>query len=365
LVSKAIPDTGKEREKAGLTLPADLIRTVGIVLVILLHASIENYSGLTPSASESMVYWTSSTFYDSIARPCVPLFVMLSGALLLQPSKTHEPIRVFLKKRFSRIGLAFGFWSVIYFAWRYFVYNETLSIGTVFEGIVTGPYYHFWFLYLIAGLYLATPILRIVVGYSERKILRYFIILWLLGASVVPLFGLITGLSVNGFLFVISGWLGYFILGVYLQKVHIRSSALIGLLILGYVGTMFGALMMSYAFNYLSQYYFFFDSLTINVIAASVALFLLLSRFSPNWPGSNHPQLGKLIKAISANTLSIYLLQLIVLEAFQKGFFGVKISLLTINPLIEIPLATMVTLFVTLGLVLVMKRVPVLRRLIG
>ena len=76
----------------------DLIRTIAIVLVILLHASIEPVPAIvTGYDSNVVVQWWSVNIYDSLARPCVPLFVMLSGALLLQPSKVDEPLKVFLK----------------------------------------------------------------------------------------------------------------------------------------------------------------------------------------------------------------------------------------------------------------------------
>jgi surface polysaccharide O-acyltransferase-like enzyme len=76
-------------------LPVDLIRTFAIVLVILLHASIEQVPAIVTGVnSDVVVQWWSVNIYDSLARPCVPLFVMLSGALLLQPSKVDESLRV-------------------------------------------------------------------------------------------------------------------------------------------------------------------------------------------------------------------------------------------------------------------------------
>ena len=54
-----------------------------------------------------------------------------------------------------------------------------------------------------------------------------------------------------------------------------------------------------------------------------------------------------------------------VLEAFQKGFFGFTISVNTLNPAIEIPLITGLTLFVCLGIVLPLKKIPFVQKLIG
>ena len=363
------PETSVQPERTGneesAGLPVDLIRVVAVVLVILLHASIESYTNVTLDAAQSQMYWWTTTIYDSLARICVPLFVMLSGFLLLQPIKVHEPIRVFLQKRFTRIGLAFGFWSVIYFAWSFYVHNQALSVTYVIQGLLTGPYYHFWYIYLIAGLYIITPILRVIIAYGDRKILKYIIAVWFVGVSVVPLFQLLTGFTVEPNLILVAGWIGYFVFGAYLQRVHMRTSLLVGLLALGIFWTVYGSWVMLAPLHYIGKYYFFFDSLTVNVVLASVAMFMILSKFRPDWPGRNHPRVGKVAHAISVNSLPIYLGHLIVMESLQLGFFGFKLSLTVMNPIIEIPVLTAVTFLITLGLVLVLRQVPVLKRLIG
>ena len=294
---------------------------------------------------------------------------MLSGALLLQPSKVNEPIRVFLRKRLSRLGLAYLFWSVVYLAWGFFVTQVPVTLSNITEGLVkglfTGPYYHFWFLYLIAGLYLITPILRAVIAHGDPKILRYLIVLWFLGVAVVPILQLIVGYGLYSSVFVLGGWIGYFVLGVYVQKMQVRSSVLYVLLFLGLVWTVVGTWFMTFLFSPLGQYYFFLDYLTANVIVASVCLFLILSRFPADWPGTNHPHASRVVRAVSKNVLPIYLLHVIILESLQKGYFGFKLSLTTLNPIVGVPVIAVVVFFVTFGLVLLLKRVPVLKKLIG
>jgi surface polysaccharide O-acyltransferase-like enzyme len=362
------PEPDNQKNKDSVSLPADLIRTIGIVLVILLHASNEYYGAIVRTPLETNVYWWTTTVYKSIAIPCVPLFIMLSGTLLLRSSKVNEPIRVFLKKRLSRIGLAFLFWGAVYLAWAFFITGNPVTFSNVTQGIVkglfTGPYYHFWFLYVIAGLYLITPILRAVVGFGERKILRYLVVLWLVGIAIIPPIQLVAGFNILN-VFVIGGWIGYFVLGTYLQRVHVRSSVLYGLLAAGIVWTIMSTWAMNFAFSGLGQYNFFMDDLSANVLLASVALFMILSKVSADWPGSKHPNLSKFVHAISINTLPIYLFHIIILESLQKGFFGFKLSLTVINPIIEVPLLTAITLLITLGLVLVMKKIPIIKKLIG
>jgi surface polysaccharide O-acyltransferase-like enzyme len=72
-----------------------------------------------------------------------------------------------------------------------------------------------------------------------------------------------------------------------------------------------------------------------------------------------------MLKLISENTLPIYLFHLIVLETFQKGYLGLKISVTNLNPIIEIPLVTTVTLFICLAIIVPLKKLPYVKRIIG
>jgi hypothetical protein len=54
-----------------------------------------------------------------------------------------------------------------------------------------------------------------------------------------------------------------------------------------------------------------------------------------------------------------------VLETLQKGIFGFKLSVTTINPIIEIPLVTVVTLLICLAIIVPLKKLPYVKRIIG
>src|SRR5512139_1781068 len=110
---------------------------------------------------------------------------------------------------------------------------------------------------------------------------------------------------------------------------------------------------------------FFYDSFSFNVILASASLFLILSSIKPQTVPSRFPFLSNLVHTISQNTLPIYLLHLMVMETLQKGYLGFKISLTTMNPVLEIPLVTAATLLISLGIINPLKKIPYLSRLIG
>ncbi|MDH7564826.1 MAG: hypothetical protein QHH24_08165, partial [Candidatus Bathyarchaeota archaeon] len=92
---------------------------------------------------------------------------------------------------------------------------------------MNGPYVHFWFFYLLVGLYLITPALRVVVAYIDRKTFKFLLILWFLGTAIVPLLGLFSGYRLNSNVFLVTGWVGYFLLGAYFLKARVRARSIV------------------------------------------------------------------------------------------------------------------------------------------
>jgi surface polysaccharide O-acyltransferase-like enzyme len=353
----------------GITLPVDLIRTIAIILVILLHAAIEPTPDLNIMSSQGVQLWWTSNIYDSIARSAVPLFVMLTGALLLQPNKVDEPLRVFFRKRWNRIGIPVIFWGTIFFAWDFLVRGQSLSVVSILQGVFAGPYVHFWYVYILLGLYLITPLLRVVVAHADWRIIRYFLIIWFIGTSIITIVTLYANLSSQTIwfknnVFLLTGLIGYFILGAYAVKLRFNSSILYLGLILSTVWTILGTYFLV---GTLGERYsqFFLDATSFSVIIASVTLFLLLSAISNQTIEDRFPNGNKILKVISQNTLPIYLFHIIILETLQKGYLGFRISVTTINPIIEIPLITALTLLLCLAIIVPLKKLPYIKRIIG
>ncbi len=352
-----------------ISIPVDLIRTVAIVLVILLHAAIEPNLTVDFMSPQGVQLWWTSHAYEAFSITCVPLFVMLTGALLLQPSKVDEPIRVFLKKRWNRIGIPILFWAAAYFVWRFFVRGETFNLNSILQGLLAGPYFHFWFLYLLVGLYLLTPILRVIVAHADLRIIKYFLFIWFLGTGIIPLLTLYSTISPQTMwfkqtVFVLTGMVGYFILGAYVTKLKLRSSILFLCLVLGSVWTIIGTYFLV---GTIGETYsqFFLDASSISVIISSVALFLMLVSVSTQTVENRFPKGNRTLKLISQNILPIYLFHVMVLETLQKGYLGFKISVATMNPIIEIPLITTVTVLICLAIILPLKKIPKLKKIIG
>ena len=335
------------------------------MLVVLLHASIEPVPAVVlPDSSSALIQWWSANLYDSFARPCVPLFVMLSGALLLQPSKVDEPLGVFFKKRVSRIALPFLFWMGIYFAWDIFVNNQVLNSQTIIEGVLGGPYVHFWFFYMLIGLYLVTPLVRIFIAHASKRLMQYFFVLWIVGVSVVPLLNLLLEHNLNNNVFLVTGYVGYFLLGLYLLDTRIQRKFLLLGVLIGFAWTTLGTYWITATVGGRLQF-FFYDYFSFGVILSSATLFMLLSSVQYREIQYRFPRLDRLIHYVSINSLAIYLFHFMVLETLENGYLGFRISLATLNPVIEIPLLAAVTLVICLLVLYPLRKIPVLNRLIG
>lgn len=351
------------------SLPVDLIRTVAIVLVILLHASIEGDPNLDIMSPDGIQLWWTSNIYDAMARSAVPLFVMLTGALLLQPSKLDEPIGAFFKKRWNRVGIPVMFWGTIFFLWDFAVKGQPFTPLYVVQGILAGPYVHFWFVYALLGLYLITPILRVVVAHADWRIIKYFLAVWFVGTAIISLLTLYSSVSSqatwfkdNVFLF--TGLVGYFTLGAYKDKLRIRRSILFTGLSLSTLWTIIGTYLLV---GNLGEFYgpFFLDASSFSTIIASVSLFLILATISNKKLQNNFPKVNRIIRIISENTLPIYMFHFIIIETLQYGYLGLRLSVTTLNPIIEIPLLTAITLLICLAIIVPIKKFPYAKRIVG
>jgi surface polysaccharide O-acyltransferase-like enzyme len=349
-------------------VPIDLIRVVAIIAVVLVHAAgrwsitSQELSQLNTVGTAS---WVTVLIYQCFATLGVPLFLMLTGLLLLQPEK-NESLRVFFKKRFFRIGLPLLFWTIIYFIWDFSVLKIPFTVSTILQGILNGAYTQFWYIHVLFGLYLLTPILRVIISHANRELVKYFVVLWLISVSILPFLNTLSSFQLSKNIFIITGYVGYFILGVYLCSVQIRRRTALIFMFLGTALTALGTYMLVVS-NAVGGMYFFQEYLSPTVIFASVMafLFLLTIKSSSSLPQEVKPSiLSRLVKIISQNTLGIYFVHVIVIEAIQWGLLGFTLNRETLNPIIVVPLLVVITLFVSLGIILLLKKIPKLKNIV-
>lgn len=186
----------------------DFIRILACVLVVCYHAP----NGTNPNA-------TFLGLNSLLCIPCIGLFFMVSGALLL-PVK-YDTID-FLKKRFSKIAIPTISWCLIYLFLELFVSRCDINpIAAIFSMPFSaqGSGGILWFMYSLTGLYLLAPIISHWLENSSKKILRLYLFFWAI-TLCYPFLDkyLYLNLGVNNVLYYFEGYAGYFVLGYYFKR---------------------------------------------------------------------------------------------------------------------------------------------------
>jgi surface polysaccharide O-acyltransferase-like enzyme len=133
--------------------------------------------------------WWFSDIVVSFCLVSVPIFVMVSGMLLLDEGKWDESPKSFFLKRFNRVVIPFVAWSILYSFWklRFDVYHgHFLSpISAFIHDFPMGNVSpHLWFFYALIPVYAITPILRACMKKANKRHLMFFLILWFVAYAV-------------------------------------------------------------------------------------------------------------------------------------------------------------------------------------
>ncbi|OPY84232.1 MAG: Inner membrane protein YiaH [Syntrophus sp. PtaU1.Bin208] len=205
----------------------DLLRVAGSFAVVVLHVSARVV--ITSPDVHSSAWWVGNLF-DSLNRWSVPLFVMVSGALLLSRNAEVD-IFSFYRRRATKLLPPLIFWTGFYLLIQY-LSGHTLTPNAVVKSIITGsPFSHLWYLYMISGLYLITPFLRHIVTASSTRELRIFIVGTFTIAAIESGYSSFWGGLSTTFLSSFLPYIAYFVTGYYLYTLSDRTSRINDLLV--------------------------------------------------------------------------------------------------------------------------------------
>jgi len=334
---------------------ADTCRIIATFGVILIHAAAPVFYNFH---STPLDFFLSANLLDSFARVSVPLFVMLSGSLLLQ--STHTTIMIW--RRVIKILIPLIVWSLIYLCWNNNWLHNSYSLSDAFYKMLAGPViHHLWFAYMIIGIYILLPLLKIISDTlnQNKNFAVYFFTCWFIINSITVYFPLVSLKSLN--LSNFMGWPGIFLLGRYVNNksyfLKISRTTLLSLYITGSLTTFFLTWLFmngsstpdETAYNYLSP----------NVVIASISAFIFIR--SITIPLAMH----KTLKFLSGLTFTVYLMHLLVIELLSSGFFGITITSYSIHPFIGIIALSFATFIVSLLITSIARLIPKIDVLIG
>jgi len=310
-------------------------------------------------------WWVANSFYIW-GKIGSPLFTMVSGLLLLNPSK-DQPIGVFFQKRFVKVLLPFVAWSSIYLLWRIFLREESFTPKEILVLFVQGPvYYHLWFIQMILGLYLATPILRIYIRHANQQNLTYFLVVWLVSVSVLPIVQRFFGFEIGIDVVVTTGFVGFFVLGYYLRNVVLTRGQLIAVLLIIVASFLF----TQYATHALTvQNKGVFDNFfvlndSLNLVIMAIGLFLFFKSIDYARLFTKLPVIQKVVLWISSCSLGVYFIHVLIIEELASGRYGFTLTGATLPPLIGIPAEAMLVMALSVGATNLLKQIPYVRNIV-
>lgn len=342
----------------------DLARTAAIFSVVIVHVAADV---ITEWGRFSAGWWWAANLYDSFARGCVPFFVMLSGALLLPKEESYSD---FFSRRFRRIFIPCVVWTLFYLGWKKIFYQPNLGFFEALKLVVNGGvYFHLWFLYIIIGLYLLTPVLREFVARVSRKTLLYFLLLWFLVSCVAPFWtGLDgkffhTGLRFSLPMEMAQGFIGYFILGYVLRQTPVENKRGTALVVwsLSWLICFFGTYFLSRKCG--GYQGLLYDNMAPNVVLYTASGFLLFKN-AEGWLLSWPRALREWIVRLSGASFGIYLAHMAFLDILIKGRLGLTLKGDLFHPAWMIPLTALVVYGASFFTVRAIEKIPVLKRIV-
>jgi len=326
----------------------DLLKTIAIIGVVVIHSA----APLVDYSSTGSYDWWIGNIYDSAFRTGVPLFFMVSGALLL--NRNSISLKDFYLKKTLPLVIAFVFWSAVYFIQRNLPYPESFTLSNFIKSMISGSVFgRLWFLYTIIGLYLVTPFIKTFVKNASEKELKAYLVLWFSSTVGIDFLKHFYNLEVALDLSLVYGYVGYFIMGYYFSnrnfKINIKKSLLV-LAVLNVITTV-GTYGLSVENSENNLY--FYGNLSPNIILITVLLFLVI-KTSVTGKSSN------LLKEISTNSLGIYVIHTFVMNYLRS----VKIDEHLFNPVVGVPILVILTFSISLLISVLIRKIPILKKVL-
>lgn len=353
----------------------DFVKFIAISMMIAVHCT----DNVTPTERSEAWYNLWGSFYGSFMRPAIPLFVMVTGALLL-PVK--ENISTFYTKRLTRLVIPFIVWSVLYnlFPWitgllglsptiinDFFAWAEPdQSFSGALHNILMIPFnfsmlaVQMWYVYLLIGLYLYMPFFSAWVKQASVKEQKIFLTLWFISLFIPYLREYLTkdlwgtcSWNEFGLLYYFAGFNGYLLLGYYIKNNDINFSwgklAVIGIpsFIIGYCITFLGFKSITAISGQPAELVeLFFTYCSPNVLLMTLPIFLVIKK--------NHLKsvtIRRFAINISTCTLGIWMSHYLFL-----GPCYMLVEFLPLHTMLKMIVCTILLLSITWGFVYVIRK---------
>lgn len=307
----------------------DITRIIAVMAVVMIH-TVGKFVDFYDTASTEFIL---GNVFDSISLLGVPLFVMVSGSLMLDENKNFS-IKDLIFRRIRNIALLTVFWSVLYCCIFSVILpisrGEALSLPGIAYALTAG-HYHMWYLYMVIGLYFVTPFLRAFVKKENKNLILLFILISVISQFTLPVLNilslkfeettyiikLIGMLQLNFFGYFIA----YYLMGWYIVHVGIKNKRL--LYCLGIVSLLITIVYVQFTGNYANAY----ANENLFVMLYSVAVFTALNCGKERSVGG---RTGKVLETLSGLSFGVYIVHPLTQMIVDKVIVYTKYPLLYI-----------------------------------
>lgn len=292
----------------------DLLRIIAIILVVLCHSSEEGIYELSLQSVTDMRSTDRffSFFCFTMGRLGVPVFLMISGYLLLDREYDLSATKRFWKKNWMHLVFCTMFWFFAYDLFLIYVKSVQMSVIDVIQDVVflhKVNMSHVWYMPMIIGLYACIPFAANALKKAEDKSLVkipmvFFFIVLFIYPAVSLIFRLIDPTIRTMSNQIGSGFIGgtygvYLIMGWMLKKGFFKKVKCYWLIIILGIAFSVSVLIELWAYSCGIGYNIWYDSPFLFV--AAVSLFELISRIKIQ-------RIHKGLQWISSYAFGIYLI---------------------------------------------------------
>lgn len=329
----------------------DFIKTLAIFGVVMIHTSTAGYQ--MPLGSFE---WLSSIFWGSVTRGSVPLFLMCSGALMLDPAR-ELPLKRLFGKNILRLFTAMLVWALFYkcyFMWATGTFTLDGLWQSIKEVLIFRQESHLYYLQIALLFYVLLPVVRVFVRHAEKRQAEYALAVWfavgILYPTVRPFwpFRLLGGIPAQWLLNMAYASVGYGLLGWYIKRYPLPKRAGWGMFLAGAAFTFGATWLMSLRRGAL--YTGFLEGMTIGPALLAAGLFTL---------GVQGPvPLPRACGFMSKASFCVYLVHICVKDRFTRAGLAVSLG----PSLLTIPLLVACNVAVCCVVYLVLSRAPWVRK---
>lgn len=331
----------------------DMLKVVACFAVIMIHITAENWY-----TDEISAYWIVNNSYNGLSKWAVPLFIMVSGALFLS---RDIPLKKLFTKYILKMLILLFVWGMFYWCFAARAISPDVLTDSLKKVLSGKVYSHLWYLFVLIGLYLITPIIRGFVRNSEKSVVFYSVallfaiqvVLPYLTAKVPSLGSLIKAFRISP----LSEYLLYYLAGYYISNFEIKKWKRIALYSVAFPVMILIVIISDVMSFRQGSPYTLYGYFSIGTSLTAFALFLLLKQ-TENF--LSRAKVRNIISFISQLTFGIYLLHFVIIKIFIQ--IGINSNM--INPIIGAPIAS-ILVFITSGIIVyILTKIPVFRKLV-